>query len=421
MNILHHIRSRCWLIALAAWLAFGGSAQAQRHIATFQSVLGHPYNIFGDYARPSDVGPQRVLDIPSLASGVAAQMTKDVSFTKLEGTETERYSGESLQEMSSAFKLALGVDVDVPLMMDVFAKFGLANSSSSSAQTAYLRYEIQEQILMASLKVPGGRLNSLRKYLAESILKDLDTLKFDDEEGWQRFFDRYAYVITGAIFGGKITLNSSTVMKEGQTVSEIVAGAETAFALAAGNKIGGGGSHEQEESKDYFLTNSVLTVSSWGGDKVERPQALEDLYKIDTWRETVASQIELIAFPKDGLTPIWEFAANAQRKALVQKAFERYAMSQGGWAVTVFTECGYRGNQATLKAGRYTARDLDALGVGSDTISSIKIDPHFKIVVYDGENLEYHLSNWTPPANLDLSCLKGEWNDRISSIEIVKK
>jgi hypothetical protein len=79
--------------------------------------------------------------------------------------------------------------------------------------------------------------------------------------------------------------------------------------------------------------------------------------------------------------------------------------------VTVYRDCGFKGQAQSFDEGWYT---VNQLGIGNDEISSIWIPKGWIITVYEDDNFQGRrqlLKNTT-------DCLPDDWNDEISSVHI---
>lgn len=56
--------------------------------------------------------------------------------------------------------------------------------------------------------------------------------------------------------------------------------------------------------------------------------------------------------------------------------------SSSSAAAAVYTECGYEGRRANLNVGVYDAEDLAKLGIRDNTISSVKVNPDFRVDLF---------------------------------------
>lgn len=80
--------------------------------------------------------------------------------------------------------------------------------------------------------------------------------------------------------------------------------------------------------------------------------------------------------------------------------------------VQLFTECNYSGRSATLSVGKYMATDLAALGLGDNSISSVRVPEGMKIDLF--ENDFYRGSSGA--LQVDSDCLVDRFNDVVSSV-----
>ena len=80
--------------------------------------------------------------------------------------------------------------------------------------------------------------------------------------------------------------------------------------------------------------------------------------------------------------------------------------------VSLFQHCGFGGKNVNLVAGDYNMHDI---GLGNDSISSVKVPPTLKLTLYEHSN--FHGNEIT--INSDISCLIDlGWNDMASSLKI---
>ena len=81
--------------------------------------------------------------------------------------------------------------------------------------------------------------------------------------------------------------------------------------------------------------------------------------------------------------------------------------------VVVYRDCNYRSESQSFGEGWY--RDYE-LGVGNDKISSLKIPYGWTVTVYQDDNYKGASITY----NNDIDCLPPEWNDKISSMHVMK-
>ncbi len=68
-----------------------------------------------------------------------------------------------------------------------------------------------------------------------------------------------------------------------------------------------------------------------------------------------------------------------------------------------------------LAVGEYNVSDLEAAGITTNSISSLKVLEGFNVIAYDGDNFDGESTTLTG----DIDFIGSDWNDRISSIKIV--
>src|SRR5688572_9440430 len=80
-------------------------------------------------------------------------------------------------------------------------------------------------------------------------------------------------------------------------------------------------------------------------------------------------------------------------------------------AVAIFRDCNYSGSwDAGLTFGSYTKADLAFLNVYDNDLSSVQVQPGYKVTLYDGDNF----TGESLVLIADTSCIS--MNDRVSSL-----
>lgn len=83
--------------------------------------------------------------------------------------------------------------------------------------------------------------------------------------------------------------------------------------------------------------------------------------------------------------------------------------------ITTFRDCDYKGQSSGLKAvGDYNLSKLEELGIRNDDISSLRITPGFKAILYQNDNF----GGESTVINSDNACLNLTWNNKVSSIRV---
>ena len=86
---------------------------------------------------------------------------------------------------------------------------------------------------------------------------------------------------------------------------------------------------------------------------------------------------------------------------------------QGYAVATVYKDADYKGSSLGLPEGSYNATDLALYGIGADQISSLKVTPGYRVILYDGDNFDGENVSYTGDTNHFPS-----FNDKASSIRV---
>ena len=86
---------------------------------------------------------------------------------------------------------------------------------------------------------------------------------------------------------------------------------------------------------------------------------------------------------------------------------------QGYAVATVYKDADYKGSSLGLPEGSYNATDLALYGIGADQISSLRVTPGYRVILYDGDNFDGENVSYTGDTNHFPS-----FNDKTSSIRI---
>ena len=86
---------------------------------------------------------------------------------------------------------------------------------------------------------------------------------------------------------------------------------------------------------------------------------------------------------------------------------------QGYAVATVYKDADYKGSSLGLPEGSYNAADLALYGIGADQISSLKVTPGYRVILYDGDNFDGENVSYTGDTNHFPS-----FNDKTSSIRV---
>ena len=83
-------------------------------------------------------------------------------------------------------------------------------------------------------------------------------------------------------------------------------------------------------------------------------------------------------------------------------------------AVTLYVDADYKGKAVTLSEGEYTLSRLGLFNVKDNDMSSLKVTPGFKAIIYEDDNFGGKSTSYTSST----SSVGGDWNDKMSSIRV---
>ena len=82
-------------------------------------------------------------------------------------------------------------------------------------------------------------------------------------------------------------------------------------------------------------------------------------------------------------------------------------------SVILYNDCDYSGNAERLNLGNYDS--LRHSSVGNDGISSIRVPDGVSVIIYEDDDFQGEQQR----IYQNVTCLPGNWNDRISSIRVI--
>lgn len=177
-----------------------------------------------------------------------------------------------------------------------------------------------------------------------------------------------------------------------------------------------------------WATHALHETGQWGGH--DMTNAYVELYQMDgdiNWLNIAAGYLQYLhdnckdangRYPENwndlsGGNPMLLYQASAAR------GFAKMGTTAGGQAkypdpAAVFADCNFSGHQdAGLFIGRYTTADLTFLGIQNKGISSVKVQPGYKLTLFDTDNFTGKSLELTA----DNACLTGTaWNDHVGSL-----
>lgn len=177
-------------------------------------------------------------------------------------------------------------------------------------------------------------------------------------------------------------------------------------------------------------THALHETGQWGGHDMSA--AYVELYNQDkdiNWLNIASGFLKHLhdnSKDANGRYPeVWSVNGPASDGLLYQasaaRGYAEMGNTKGGYPkhpdpVAVFKECNYAASySAGLPLGRYTAADLDFIGMPNKAISSIKVQPGYKATLYTGDNF----SGTSLVKTADSNCLVGEgFNDVVQSVVV---
>jgi hypothetical protein len=178
--------------------------------------------------------------------------------------------------------------------------------------------------------------------------------------------------------------------------------------------------------------HALHETGQWGGH--DMTNAYVELYQLDgdiLWLNIAAGYLKYLhdnCKDSNGRYPEnWDAAGTPGNPLLLYQAsaargFAKMGTTPGGAPkypdpVAVFRDCDFNGSawSAGFLTGRYTQADLFYHGVPDNDISSVRVQPGYRIILYENDN--FTGASLTKTA--DASCLVGDsWNDRASSMVV---
>jgi hypothetical protein len=182
-----------------------------------------------------------------------------------------------------------------------------------------------------------------------------------------------------------------------------------------------------------WATHALKETGQWGGH--DMTAAYTELYQLDgdvNWLNIVAGYLSYLhnnlkdangRYPEDWNSPPGTAGNPALLfQASAHRAYQKMGAMPGGAAkhpdpVAVFNDCDYNGwwGGGGLWIGRYTTADLLFRGVQDNGVSSVRVQPGYRVTFYD--NADFTGASLVKTA--DDNCLVDDsWNDRVGSLVV---
>lgn len=107
----------------------------------------------------------------------------------------------------------------------------------------------------------------------------------------------------------------------------------------------------------------------------------------------------------------WESVSQLRQAVPRTQLYSRPQPSTG--IVTAYANSNFTGFSAVLKIGSYTKNDLTELGMEDKDITSLKVPPGYKVILYENDNLEGISAEFTASDTLLM-----DWNNKASSLRV---
>ncbi|MBX2803491.1 MAG: hypothetical protein KTR31_37770 [Myxococcales bacterium] len=273
-----------------------------------EGLLGHGYDVFGDYANPLEV-TLPVLDLEALdEAGLLVDFQLDVlDFDVIEGTSLESYS--------RAFsELATVGPVVGPFSGAVANNF----EADTQGRMEFAYATLQLSSLKQKLQVQEARPEVLRGFLTDEAQQDIDLDGFPPD----LLIEKYgSHVVIDAFVGGRVDFSMAADLSEVPFSVEVGTAIQGSFENQAGN-LGLDLEIVSDEVREVFERGAVFKTIAHGGQSELIGNTLSNL-RVDQWLDTVGDAPVLMAFSDDSaLIPLWELASEQSRRDEIEAAFE---------------------------------------------------------------------------------------------------
>ncbi len=119
---------------------------------------------------------------------------------------------------------------------------------------------------------------------------------------------------------------------------------------------------------------------------------------------------------RSDLYPVTRFKAGSSAPQI--RPLNRGNSSSSGGKVTLYQHCDYTGYRVSLPVGSFSLSSLEAKGMQNDDVSSIKVTPGYKVVIY--QDAGYRGARRTLEGNTSCLTTYG-MNDEISSVKVMSR
>ena len=275
-------------------------------------TIGRGYDIFSQYAIPSEVKDSRILNLQALAEdGLLDERVID------EGV-TEVISGESVDQ----YLTAMSSDVTVEGSYKAFT----GSVSASFSQESYREYGRSFATVRSVVRKDKFFIDSsynaqdLKPYLEDRFRDQINNPDVTPAEVFQAYG---THVITSIFTGGRLEYNATAQTSQISSSRNFGAVAQAGFDVKF-ISVEADAAFSSSEERSSFESNSEVTVKVYPAAQSSIDVATAQDYA--EWQEAVkASEDNLLsAFGDGGLIGVWEFADDQTRRDELTAGFEEW-------------------------------------------------------------------------------------------------
>lgn len=296
---------------------------AENKILPGLDALGISYNARGRYLESGSFG-QRVVELGrdfSERTQFGGYPSKTVQYTGVQRGTVEKTYGQNIAEYANNLKGKFKIN----------GKYGFFEAEAEASFSQAERSSQELQFMTMSRTQQGYKLSLIGT--AEDWWENLtsafrrDVMKMQPEK---LFHDYGTHVSTSILVGGKsqcsFTARKSSMFGEKEFSAAVSVNYET---LKAGIAVSAKESAAWTKEQASISSNYGLQLI--GGNP--------DCDSIDEWKKTVAGNPVLIDFTQNGLTPLYEFCPDEERRKVLHDAFDRmFAIAKDEIVLRIFSQ-----------------------------------------------------------------------------------
>lgn len=306
--------------------SLGGNSDAGSELVGIR-ILGHGYDVFGQYAAPVSVKIGKIFNLPDDGmvqyKGTTYALPQIVTFVQDDSTELRAAYGQNLSSFLDQFKISGSVGAPVYYFLaSLSTDFGITTATTNT----YCYSKVMQVVHKYILSLPDPSSPQLRTLLNPQFQKDLRSMDPN------QLFDIYgAYYIQKMVMGARLCLTSTTKINTSTIKIDISNAAKATLTDGLGISIG----LSNQSEKETYLKNSEINMVAFGGD----PQYGSSIFSVDDgsysqdnylkWLASINGNLNINFDPNgNSLVPIWKLCDDPARQAELQNAFNIYAQGK---------------------------------------------------------------------------------------------